>query len=128
MTVLVWSAERQELSDELVRVGDAVISFSLRQDLLPSIRDSGHLYCRVNTAPHRTKTKLLKALSHCKKKKSPIRTTSKLFCRRQKVGAVLKGANLAPKRKKVNRFTAAKKYTILISTTEVFLTRFIRVG
>ena len=70
MTVLVWAAERQELSDELVRVGDAVISFSLRQDLLPSIRDSGHLYCRVNTAPHRTKTKLLKALSHCKKKES----------------------------------------------------------
>lgn len=44
VAILVRAAERQELSDELVCVGDAVVSLSLRQDLLPSSRDAGHLY------------------------------------------------------------------------------------
>lgn len=39
----VRSPECQILSDELVRVGDFVVSLSVRQDLRPSCCDAGHL-------------------------------------------------------------------------------------
>lgn len=50
VVVFVRPSKSQELSDKLVRVGNAIVSFALCQDLRTSLRDARYLMGGVETA------------------------------------------------------------------------------